>query len=533
MEISLKERFEGDGYAVEEIFTQSECAEWVSRLKNLARPQGWAKGNAAQWPAFYEIGSDRRIVDRVAELLGEDVMLWGCTLVRRQPGKVHPWHTDIESSVPDGRTATVWIGLENTTVRSSLHVVSGSHLFGKTVQEHAFLENTPRTDLDTSDIMRWAKEYDEASRMEVLDMKDGDAAFFDGRLWHGTHNTTGGLRTAIILQYATPQTAIRIPDYGEFEFPFVFLDEPRPPCVMVRGSGRDAPNHIVPPPVLVPEGRHAGKSWVKHLELPLDEAEKRGWQPYPIYRGSTPALSRLSCHVSVLSEGRTPHEPHEHGQEEILIMLSGTAELVLVDAEDVGKERRHTVRRGHFAFYPSGQLHTIHNAGAEPATYLMFKWDGGVHASNGHHLETCVYEAGEQADDASNERAFRTRRVFEGPTRHLPKLHCHVSTLKPGGGYDAHIDAYDVAIVVLNGVIETLDQQCGPNSVIFYAAGEPHGMKNAGSEPAFYIVFEFHGTASVSAASGGKPRVVAKTLRRVRRLARRVRRKLQRMASTD
>jgi hypothetical protein len=66
----------------------------------------------------------------------------------------------------------------------------------------------------------------------------------------------------------------------------------------------------------------------------------------------------------------------------------------------------------------------------------------------------------------------------------------------PGAGYEPHVDAYDVAIFVVSGKVETLGQVVEPNSVIFYSAGEPHGMKNVGQEPAKYLVFEMHGPGS-------------------------------------
>jgi hypothetical protein len=40
--------------------------------------------------------------------------------------------------------------------------------------------------------------------------------------------------------------------------------------------------------------------------------------------------------------------------------------------------------------------------------------------------------------------------------------------------------------------VETLGEEAGPNSVVFYAAGEKHGMRNVGDVPARYLVFEFH-----------------------------------------
>jgi hypothetical protein len=87
---------------------------------------------------------------------------------------------------------------------------------------------------------------------------------------------------------------------------------------------------------------------------------------------------------------------------------------------------------------------------------------------------------------------FSLTKIFEGRTAYLNKLECHFSQMPPGQGYDEHIDPYDVAILVLEGEVETLHKRIVPHGVIFYAAGEPHGMQNPGQITARYLVFEFH-----------------------------------------
>jgi quercetin dioxygenase-like cupin family protein len=87
---------------------------------------------------------------------------------------------------------------------------------------------------------------------------------------------------------------------------------------------------------------------------------------------------------------------------------------------------------------------------------------------------------------------FWTHELFEGPTGCLGTLHAHLSVLEPGAGYDPHTDEYDVAIVPLEGTIETLGQRAEPWSVVYYGAGELHGLRNVGTGAARYLVFEFH-----------------------------------------
>ncbi len=95
-----------------------------------------------------------------------------------------------------------------------------------------------------------------------------------------------------------------------------------------------------------------------------------------------------------------------------------------------------------------------------------------------------------QAQDAGE---FTTTLIFESPTRYLRRLHCHVSTLRPGAGYDPHEDDYDVAMVLLSGTVETAGRRVEAPSAIFYSADQPHGIRNVGDKPAQYVVLEFHG----------------------------------------
>lgn len=78
---------------------------------------------------------------------------------------------------------------------------------------------------------------------------------------------------------------------------------------------------------------------------------------------------------------------------------------------------------------------------------------------------------------------FSAERLLDGGTRWLARPNCHRTQLAPGAGYEPHIDAYDVAILTQSGTVETLGQEVGPNSVIFYNAGHKHGMCNIGDEP--------------------------------------------------
>lgn len=495
---AMRAEFEETGFVGPvRLFQPQECS---AILPGLAGPSSleWSKGHAAASRAFYDVGRDARIVEILVYLLGPHVMLWGASLVIRRPGQSHVWHTDIETSDPSARAVSVWIGLEGANRKSSLQIAPFSHRFGASLQQVYAEAGKRRGAVSRDDILEWTTARDARSGVFEPDLSDGEALLFDGRLWHGSHNIDSETtRTALLLQYATPGTPVRIPDLEHPEWPFRLRQDVMPPCIMVAGSPRGLANRIVTAPspasVAPPDRGRLAKhpplnSRIECLTLPLEEDKATGWKPHRIFRGSTPSLELLACHVSVLSPGVSPHDIHAHVEEELLIMLSGEADLVMLD--DDGNVSRHLARRGTFLYYPAFQPHTIHNPGGVPATYLVLRWAASRDARGAAELPRRICSA----DGASAaERTFSWTMLFEGPTRHLQKLHAHATVLQPGGGYDAHVDPYDVVIVTLEGEVRADGRRVGPNSVIICPGGQPHGMQNVGRRRARYLAFELHG----------------------------------------
>jgi len=226
------------------------------------------------------------------------------------------------------------------------------------------------------------------------------------------------------------------------------------------------------------------------IKLPLPEDRLKRWRPHYLFAGATTNVSRMSAHVSVLSPGHSPHVPHAHPEEEILIVLDGKAELVIAPDETGVNARYEQLSAGSFVYYSAFQFHTIRNATATPITYLMFKWTGLPRETKAPR-ETTISRT-EHIRQISN-AAFATGLVFEGPTHYLTKLHVHLSELQPNAGYAAHADSHDVAILVLSGSVKINRRCMERHGVLYFPAGEVHDMRNPGSVPARYLVFEFHG----------------------------------------
>ena len=86
------------------------------------------------------------------------------------------------------------------------------------------------------------------------------------------------------------------------------------------------------------------------------------------FRAPTATLDELECHATTLAPGASPHPPHPHADEELIVVKEGTVEALVN-----GQSRR--VGPGSVIFQASHQMHSIRNVGRTPATYHVIKWN--------------------------------------------------------------------------------------------------------------------------------------------------------------
>lgn len=85
------------------------------------------------------------------------------------------------------------------------------------------------------------------------------------------------------------------------------------------------------------------------------------------FQSPTATLDELECHVTTLNKGETAHAPHQHPEEELIIVKEGMIEVV-----QGGITNR--VGPGSVIFHASNVLHGMRNAGDGVASYHVFKW---------------------------------------------------------------------------------------------------------------------------------------------------------------
>lgn len=85
------------------------------------------------------------------------------------------------------------------------------------------------------------------------------------------------------------------------------------------------------------------------------------------FDGKTQELSSLVSGTVVLHPGQEPHPPHQHPEEEFMLVTEGNGEIFVG-----GKTTK--VGPGGMMFSESNALHGIKNTGAAPMRFYYFKW---------------------------------------------------------------------------------------------------------------------------------------------------------------
>lgn len=118
--------------------------------------------------------------------------------------------------------------------------------------------------------------------------------------------------------------------------------------------------HVRPAPKIM------GSSIFDWTQLPVKTTAKG--EVRKVLQAPTATLDELECHITTLNPGQEAHPPHQHPDEEIIIVKEGTVES-LVNGE------LKTVGPGSVIFQAANQMHSIRNVGTTPATYHVIKWN--------------------------------------------------------------------------------------------------------------------------------------------------------------
>jgi XRE family transcriptional regulator, regulator of sulfur utilization len=103
-------------------------------------------------------------------------------------------------------------------------------------------------------------------------------------------------------------------------------------------------------------------NWADLKVTPTKQGERRS-----VFDAPTPTLTEFECHITTLNPGESPHPPHHHPDEELIILKEGTVEAMQGDKTNV-------VTAGGIIFEASNEVHGLHNIGTNQATYFVFRF---------------------------------------------------------------------------------------------------------------------------------------------------------------
>jgi XRE family transcriptional regulator, regulator of sulfur utilization len=86
-----------------------------------------------------------------------------------------------------------------------------------------------------------------------------------------------------------------------------------------------------------------------------------------VVRAPTATLDELESHITTLDPGQSPHPPHQHPNEELIIVKEGSVEA-FVEGTWVPASAGSTI------FFASNHPHTVRNVGKTRATYHVINW---------------------------------------------------------------------------------------------------------------------------------------------------------------
>jgi ectoine hydroxylase-related dioxygenase (phytanoyl-CoA dioxygenase family) len=149
---------------------------------------------------FLQLAMHPPIIDLVEQLIGPDIILWGCHVFCKpaSEGYETPWHQDGHYwPIRPLANCTVWVALEPSTQENGcLRVIPGSHT-AKQLYEHL---HEDRNDLTLN--QRMAEGTFDESQAADLELQPGEMSMHDIYMIHGAKaNTSQQRRTGVALRF--------------------------------------------------------------------------------------------------------------------------------------------------------------------------------------------------------------------------------------------------------------------------------------------------------------------------------------------
>ena len=166
-------------------------------------PRSRAQSRHMDQPLVYDLATHPAIIERIACLLGPDLVVWATNFWLKAPGSPEiPWHQDISFwPLEPPLNTSAWLAIDEVTVENScVQIIPGSHR-----------ESLPHT--RAQDDMAFGKMADpdsfDATGVIDMELQPGEFFIFSERLLHrSSKNTSQKRRLGISLRVTLPMVHI-------------------------------------------------------------------------------------------------------------------------------------------------------------------------------------------------------------------------------------------------------------------------------------------------------------------------------------
>ena len=159
-------------------------------------------------PVMYEAVTSPAIVEPVAQVLGEDVLLLKCNMFIKEPNTPHyvSWHQDLTYWGLDAHDeVTAWLALSPATVESGcMRFVPGTHLLDIVAHKDTFVTENLLTRGQ-----ELAVEVDESNAVDAQ-LMPGEMSLHHGKLFHASWaNQSNDRRIGVAIRFIKPSMRMK------------------------------------------------------------------------------------------------------------------------------------------------------------------------------------------------------------------------------------------------------------------------------------------------------------------------------------
>ena len=184
-------------------------------------------------PLLAEIARTPEILDAVAAILGDDLLVWSVELFIKEAGtsKVVSWHQDITywGMGETDEELTAWIALSDVSVEAGcMRFIPGSHKNAIVAHQDTF---------DADNLLSRGQEISGIDESQAVfgALKPGEMSFHHGRTFHASGpNGSADRRIGVAVRYVTPHVKP--------------VDGPADYAMLVRGQDRNSAWINIAPP---------------------------------------------------------------------------------------------------------------------------------------------------------------------------------------------------------------------------------------------------------------------------------------------